>query len=154
MTSYRLSELPIPSRSAGMSAAGNRFDAVEPPVPPEPPTPGHGTEYVTAKLTLEDDAYYADTFSLAEHADDFAAKQVGDEVVITIDGVDYASSITELDESGSWIDIYFDAPDGSGITLMYLTMTSEGGAVQYDQINMMSENDYPDGVTVTIADPA
>ena len=158
MTSFRLSELPIPYRSAGASPLGTHEGTVTPPEPPTPPTPGHGTEYVSGLLVFEDDCYYTGDFSLAEQPEAFFAKQIGDEIVITLGGTDYASSISDRqDDSGSgWAfsDFYFAAPDGSGINSIYLSMSSEDGTTTYTGLTMDSSNSYPDGVTVTLSDPA
>lgn len=92
MTSFRLSELPIPYRSAGASPLGTHEGTVTPPEPPDPPTPPTPTGKVyfsgTSTSVQQDGGLYIYMFDPTggSYADDLVSKQVGDEMLVTIDG--------------------------------------------------------------------
>lgn len=100
MTSFRLSELPTPYRSAGASPLGAHEGTVTPPEPPTPPTPT-GKVYFSGTSTSvqQDGGLYIYMFDPAggSNVDDLIAKQVGDEMLVTIDGTTQTLEVTMND---------------------------------------------------------
>ena len=160
MTSYRLSELPIPSRSAGMSAAGNRFDAVEPPVPPEPPTPT-GRVYFsgTSVDVAQDMGAYIYMFDQVDggNTEAFYEKQVGDELSVTVNGTAQTIAITFREEFGDEYEHGANFFVGQLTEEIPLVTASAVNSLELGtwglNVTYLSLEEIPGGVTLEIADP-
>ena len=144
MTSFRLSELPIPYRSAGASPLGTHEGTVTPPEPPTPPTPT-GKVYFSGTSTSvqQDGGLYIYTFDPAggSNVDDLIAKQVGDELSMTVDGTTQTIAITmnEAGEEGVEIGlgelvedtpvVFFAIVDGAFAMITYLSFDEASAPV-------------------------
>ncbi len=144
MTSFRLSELPIPYRSTGASPLGTHEGTVTPPEPPVPPTPT-GKVYFSGTSTSvqQDGGLYIYTFDPAggSNVDDLIAKQVGDELSMTVDGTTQTIAITmnEAGEEGIEIGlgeiaedtpaVFFAIVDGALAMITYLSFDGASSPV-------------------------
>ena len=159
MTSFRLSELPIPYRSAGASPLGTHEGTVTPPEPPTPPTPTGLTYFSGTSIGyMQEEADYAYDFtaSAAEHADKFIEKEVGDELAVTINGTKQTIAISNKDEYEEDGVVYYDILVGmltDEMPLVLVSMSLADGVYAYEAIVYRSLAEIP-SVTLVIADPA
>lgn len=159
MTSYRLSELPTPYRSTGASPLGAHEGTVTPPDPPTPPTPTAKTYFSGASVDVNrQDAWYMFIFDPADgsNASDLAAKQVGDELSVTVNGTTQTLAVTSR-EGDSWnVDLYL-GENAPTVPLVVLNVYNEDDAHQiwmFETIGYVSASDIPGGVTMTVAEIA
>lgn len=152
MTSYNISELPIPYRSAGASPLGTHEGTVTPPEPPTPPTPT-GKVYFsgTSVDVTRQDSWYVYMFDPADgsNASDLTAKQVGDEMLVTIDGTTQTLEVTMNDVGEKAIEIAIGWAS-EVVPLVFIGIA----AGEYAMVAYYSATEIPGGVTMTIADPA
>lgn len=163
MTSFKLSELPIPYRSAGASPLGTHEGTVTPPEPPTPPTPT-GKVYFsgtsTNVLPVPDGFDYVFDPTALQNVEEFLAKQVGDELSVTINGAVNAWKLIAIDpyeEDGVTHTSYYIAASGSSmfdVPKVNVSFTDEGGQTAPEYVDYVTADEIPDGVTLTIADPA
>ena len=152
MTSFRLSELPTPYRSAGASPLGTHEGTVTPPEPPTPPTPT-GKVYFSGTSTSvqQDGGLYIYMFDTAggSYADDLVSKQVGDEMIVTIDGTTQTLEVTmnDVGEKATEIAIGWLAEE---VPIVFIGIV----AGEYAMVACYSAAEVPGGVTMTIADPS
>lgn len=144
MTSFRLSELPTPYRSAGASPLGTHEGTVTPPEPPTPPTPT-GKVYFSGTSTnvQQDGGLYIYTFDPAggSNVDDLIAKQVGDELSMTVDGTTQTIAVTRNDVGEEVIEVglgeiaedtpvvHFAIVDGALVFIAYLSFDEASAPV-------------------------
>lgn len=155
MTSFRLSELPTPYRSAGASPLGTHEGTVTPPEPPDPPTPPTPTGKVyfsgTSTNVQQDGGLYIYTFDPAggSYADDLIAKQVGDEMLVTIDGTTQTLEVTmnDVGEEATEIAIGWLAEE---VPLVFVGIV----AGEYAMVMYFSYDEASAPVSLTVADPS
>lgn len=156
MTSFRLSELPTPYRSAGASPLGTHEGTITPPEPPTPPTPT-GKVYFsgTSVDVTRQDAWYMFAFDPADGSNisDLAAKQVGDELSVTINGTTQMIAVVNRQSDVDYTNLVIgmNAPE---VPLIMANMWYDDDVWSFNQIMYISAEDIPDGVTMTIADPS
>ena len=165
MTTYKISELPIPYRSAGAPPLGTHEGASTPPEPPTPPTPPAptGTVYFSGTSIDSEEVYaghYAYFFdaSGSEHADVLYEKQVGDELSVTVNGVEQIIPIILREP--------FEEDSEAGANMAIGLLDEEFPIVSGTPIHHIGEDDWSisaltyystteiaAGVTLKIADP-
>lgn len=152
MTSFRLSELPTPYRSAGASPLGTHEGTVTPPEPPTPPTPT-GKVYFSGTSTSvqQDGGLYIYMFDTAggSYADDLVSKQVGDEMIVTIDGTTQTLEVTmnDVGEKATEIAIGWLAEE---VPIVFIGIV----AGEYAMVACYSHDEASAPVSLTVADPS
>ena len=162
MTSYRLSELPTPYRSAGASPLGAHEGTVTPPEPPTPPTPTAKTYFSgTTSNAVEQGGMHVYMFdpSTGEHAHDFYDKQVGDELSVTINGTAQTLAIAGREPGEEGGEVFADFDIGQleeDIPLVMVNVVAHVGEDDwaFGSFSYISLAEIPGGVTMTIADPS
>lgn len=162
MTSFRLSELPIPYRSAGASPLGAHEGTVTPPEPPTPPTPTGKTYFsgTSANVQQQGGLYiYMFDPSSGEYAHDFYEKQEGDELSVTVNGTTQTLSITGKEPGEEGGEVFADFDIGQleeDIPLVMANVVAHVGEDDwtFGSLSYISTAEIPGGVTMTIADPA
>lgn len=161
MTSFRLSELPTPYRSAGASPLGTHEGTVTPPEPPDPPTPTGKVYFSGSSNDFADEGgvyCYSFDATTGEHAGDLAAKQIGDEVKVTANGISENIAVTDRVEQEFDSDIMVNTFIGT-VTDEYpvvrVIALCVGGAWSFiGSMEYATTTEAPDGVTLTLADPS
>ena len=142
MTSFRLSELPTPCVTAGFPAGCTLGEAQ--------PT---GKVYFSGTSTSvqQDGGLYIYTFDTAggSDAEDLIAKQVGDEMLVTIDGTTQTLEVTmnDVGEEATEFTIGWLAEE---IPLVFIGIV----AGEYAMVAYYSYDEASAPVTMTIADPS
>lgn len=158
MTSYNISELPTPYRSAGAPPLGAHEGTVTPPVPP---TPTGLTYFSGASIGSEQKpALWVYHFDAAggSSADKLFEKQVGDELSVTINGTTQTLAITSREEGEDEGIIYAEIGIGefsADVPIIFICPQVEDGVWSYyPDILYRSAEEIPGGVTLVIADPS
>lgn len=158
MTSFRLSELPTPYRSTGASPLGTHEGTVTPPEPPTPPTPTGKVYFSGTSTSVEPDTgdgyrYRFDTSGF-ENIDTFLAKEQGDTLSITVNGVANEGTIhekiveTEDDITCTDFDIQLTGADvGVGFE-------TDGGVSTCYNVLCIIGGEQLESATLVIADPS
>ena len=159
MTSFRLSELPTPYRSTGASPLGTHEGTVTPPEPPTPPTPTPGLSYFSGTSTEREQdgpSTYSFIFDVSdfENADEFFAKQVGDPIFVTVDGVKFNWKIVDREVEEDLVGITVEFRQDNPVHA-YVGFEPDGGSFAPIVVAYSYTGDNPpETVTLTIADPS
>lgn len=156
MTSYRLSELPTPGKTVGMPAGCVLGEA-------EPPTPTGTVFFSGSSVDVQEwEGLYVYNFDLTDgdNADALFGKQVGDELVVTVNGSAQTMPIIAREEDETPGGVTY-AEMGIGEIAEEVPAVQilpqydpESGIWSYMGVNYLSLEEIPGGVTLEISDPA
>lgn len=159
MTSFRLSELPIPYRSAGASPLGTHEGTVTPPEPPTPPTPTGKTYFSgtsTEREQIGPTAYgYIFDASAFENADAFFAIADGSPLSVVLNGAELGWKIQRHEVVGELTNIIIAEDDFLTGGSLNVGFTDDGGGRVLDLVYFTIDTDNPpESATLVIADPS